>query len=209
MTLAIEVETETGRYEAGALVVAAGAWTGKVLAEFGFADLAVPQRQVVGWFKDNGSRFAPAAFPVFILECPEAGTFYGIPERATGEGFKVGRFRHRLETVDPDTIDRRIAPEDEAVLTSLDRYLATPMGAPVDAKTCMFVNSPDEHFIVDLLPAHRNVAVSAGFSGHGYKFCSGIGEILADLALHGATPHDTRLFSLARCALTTPAPCWR
>jgi sarcosine oxidase len=199
----VEVETEWGRYEAGALVVAAGAWTGKVLAEFGFQALAVPQRQVVGWFNDNGGRFAPEAFPVFILDCPEAGTFYGIPERAAGEGFKVGKFRHRLETVDPGTIDRRIGPEDEAVLTRLDRYFTAPMGAPVGAKTCMFVNSPDEHFIVDLLPGHRNVAVAAGFSGHGYKFCSGIGEILADLALHGATPHDTRLFSLARPALAT------
>jgi sarcosine oxidase len=200
----VEVETDGGRNEAGALVVAAGAWTGKILAEFGFQALAVPQRQVVGWFKGgDGRAFAPEAFPVFILECPDAGRFYGIPERAAGEGFKVGRFGHRLETVDPDSIDRRIGPEDEAVLSRLDRYFTAPMGAPVGAKTCMFVNSPDEHFIVDLLPGHRNVAVAAGFSGHGYKFCSGIGEILADLAMHGATPHDTRLFSLARPGLAT------
>jgi glycine/D-amino acid oxidase-like deaminating enzyme len=64
----------------------------------------------------------------------------------------------------------------------------------------MFVNSPDEHFIVDTLPEHGNVVVAAGFSGHGYKFCSGIGEVLADLAMHGATPQDTRLFSLDRPA---------
>jgi sarcosine oxidase len=197
----VEVETARGRYQAGALIVAAGAWTGKILAEFGFANLAVPQRQVVGWFKGDGGAFAPEVFPVFILECPEAGNFYGIPERAAGEGFKVGKFRHRLQTVDPDAIDRRIAPEDEAVLTGLGRYFTAPTGAPISAKTCMFVNSPDEHFIVDLLPGHGNVVVAAGFSGHGYKFCSGIGEVLADLALQGATPHDRRLFSLTRPAL--------
>ncbi len=44
--------------------------------------------------------------------------------------------------------------------------------------------------------------VAAGFSGHGYKFCSGIGVILADLAMHGATPHDTHLFRLSRAALS-------
>jgi glycine/D-amino acid oxidase-like deaminating enzyme len=66
----------------------------------------------------------------------------------------------------------------------------------------MFVNSPDEHFIVDVLPDHRNVVVAAGFSGHGFKFCAAIGEILADLATHGKTPHDTRLFKLSRSALT-------
>jgi sarcosine oxidase len=194
----VEVETDQGRYEAGALVVAAGAWSGRVLGQYGFQDLAVPERQVVGWFETGGGRFAPEAFPVFILDCPEKGTYYGLPERAAGEGFKLGRFHHREETVDPDTIDRRILPEDEAVLRWIGRYLAEPMGSPVGFKSCMFVNSPDEHFIVDLLPGHRNVAVAAGFSGHGYKFCSGVGEILADLAMHGATPHDTRLFSLAR-----------
>ncbi|MBO0766360.1 MAG: N-methyl-L-tryptophan oxidase [Hyphomicrobiaceae bacterium] len=201
----VEVETDRGRYEAGVLVVAAGAWTGKLLRQFGFQDLAVPQRQVVGWFRGDGRAFGPEAFTVFILECPEAGNFYGIPERAAGEGFKVGKFGHRLETVDPDAIDRRITPEDGAVLTWLDRYFAAPMGTPMRAKTCMFVNSPDGHFIVDLIPGQGNVVVAAGFSGHGYKFCSGIGEILADLAMHGATPYDTRLFSLSRPALSKAA----
>ncbi len=196
----VEVETERGRYEAGALVVAAGAWTGRLLRKYGFQSLAVPERQVVGWFETGHGQFSPEAFPVFILDCPEKGAYYGFPERAAGEGFKIGRFHHRGENVEPDAIDRRILPEDEAVLRWIGRYLAQPMGAPVGFKTCMFVNSPDEHFIVDLLPGHRNVAVAAGFSGHGYKFCSGIGEILADLAMHGATPHDTRLFSLARLA---------
>jgi sarcosine oxidase len=195
----VEVETERGRYEAGALVVAAGAWTGRLLGEHGFQPLAVPERQVVGWFESGAGWLAPADFPVFILDCPEKGTYYGFPERAAGEGFKVGRFHHRGETVDPDAIDRRILPEDKAVLTWIGRYLSVPMGAPVGFKTCMFVNSPDEHFIVDLLPGHRNVAVAAGFSGHGYKFCSGIGEILADLAMHGATPYDTQLFRVERC----------
>jgi sarcosine oxidase len=194
----VEVETERGRYEAGALVVAAGAWTGRVLGRYGFQSLAVPERQVVGWFETGGGRFAPEAFPVFILDCPEKGNYYGFPERAPGEGFKIGRFHHRGEIVDPDTVERRIAPEDETVLTWIGRYFSRPMGAPVGFKSCMFVNSPDEHFIVDLLPGHRNVVVAAGFSGHGYKFCSGIGEILADLGMRGATTHDTRLFCLAR-----------
>jgi sarcosine oxidase len=197
----VEVETGRGRYEAGALIVAAGAWSGRVLERYGLRSLAVPERQVVGWFETAAAPFAPDAFPVFILDCPEKGNYYGFPERAAGEGFKVGRFHHRGETVDPDTIDRRIVAEDEAVLRWIGRYLSEPMGAPVGFKTCMFVNSPDEQFIVDLLPSHRNVAVAAGFSGHGYKFCSGIGEILADLAMHGVTPRDTALFSLGRPAL--------
>jgi sarcosine oxidase len=198
----VEVTTAAGRYEAGSLILAAGAWTSRLLGRL--EDLAIPQRQVVAWFRPADRQFAPEAFPVFILDCPERGNFYGIPERIAGEGFKVGKFRHREENVDPDAIDRRMAPADQEVLTWIGRYLSTPMGSPVGFKTCMFVNSPDGQFIVDVLPEHRNVAIAAGFSGHGYKFCSGIGEILADLSMHGTTAHDTHLFSLARPALQVP-----
>ena len=194
----VEVETERARYEAGSLILTAGAWTGKLLGPL--KTLAVPERQVVGWFRSNGQPFQCHNFPVFILDCPENGNFYGIPEQAE-EGFKIGKFHHRHQAVDADSIDRRIGPDDVAVLAAIGRYLARPMGAAVGFKTCMFVNSPDEHFIVDALPEHRNVVVAAGFSGHGYKFCAAIGEILADLSMHGTTPHDTALFRLSRPAL--------
>jgi len=194
----VEVYTDRARYEAGSLIVTAGAWTARLLGEL--APLAVPERQVVGWFGTAGPQFAPDVFPVFILECPQAGIFYGFPQQAD-EGFKVGKFHHRHQIVDPDTIDRSIVPEDIEALAGLAPYLSAGMGAPVSLKACMFVNSPDEHFIIDVLPGQRNVVVAAGFSGHGYKFCSGIGEILADLAMHGATAHDTHLFRLSRPAL--------
>jgi sarcosine oxidase len=198
----VEVETDRARYQAGALIVCAGAWTGKLLPEL--KALAVPERQVVGWFAAAGRQFAPNAFPVFILDCPQHGNFYGIPER-DAQSFKVGKFRHRQQTVDADSIDRDIVPEDIAVLTALEVYLAEPMGAPRLAKTCMFVNSPDEHFIIDVLPQHPEVVIAAGFSGHGYKFCAAIGEIVADLSLNGHSPHDTHLFRLDRPALRAPA----
>jgi sarcosine oxidase len=198
----VEVTTAAGRYEAGSLILAAGAWTSRLLGQL--KDLAIPQRQVVAWFRPADRQFAPEVFPVFILDCPERGNFYGIPERTAGEGFKVGKFRHREENVDPDAIDRRMAPADQEVLTWIGRYLSTPLGSPVGFKTCMFVNSPDGQFVVDVLPEHRNVAIAAGFSGHGYKFCSGIGEVLADLSMHGMTAHDTSLFRLARRALQVP-----
>ena len=197
----VEVTTPSGRYEAGSLVLAAGAWTAKLLG--GFAALAIPERQVVGWFK-AGEACAAEAFPVFILDCPHAGIFYGFP-RLAAEGLKVGKFHHRRERVDPDSIDREIAPEDIGVLSGVERYLAAPLGPPLATKTCMFVNSPDEHFIIDVLPEQRNIVIAAGFSGHGFKFCSAIGEILADLATFGTTEHDILLFRLARAAVSGAA----
>ena len=62
----------------------------------------------------------------------------------------------------------------------------------------MFVDSPDEHVVLDVLPKQRNVSIAAGFSGHGFELCSAIGEILADLATDGATRHDTRLLRPSR-----------
>jgi len=194
----IQVDTARGSYEAGSLVIAAGAWASRLVSRL--ADKAIPERQIVGWFKTEGAHYAVGAFPIFILQGADNSTFYGFPEQAE-EGLKVGKFRHRHEAVDPDAIDRRIAPEDEAALREIAPYLSSRIGEPLAFKTCMFVMSPDEHFIIDVLPEHPNVVVAAGFSGHGYKFCSGVGEILADLAMTGATSHDTSLFRLSRAAL--------
>ena len=66
-------------------------------------------------------------------------------------------------------------------------------------KTCLFTNTPDEHFVIDLHPEFPNVSIAAGFSGHGFKFASVVGEILADLALDGSSAQfDFGLFSLTR-----------
>jgi sarcosine oxidase len=193
----VEVETERTTYEAGSLVIAAGAWTARLAPRL--APSAVAERQVVGWFRTAAPHFAAGAFPVFILQEPSGRVYYGFPDH--GEGLKIGKFRHRYEATDPDQVARGIAPEDEQELRGLAPFLAGGIGAPAAFKTCMFVMSPDEHFIVDVLPEHRNVVVAAGFSGHGFKFCSGIGEILADLATHGETAHDIALFKLDRPAL--------
>jgi sarcosine oxidase len=194
----VEVETDRARYEAGSLIIAAGAWAARLVPSL--AQSAVPERQVVGWFKTSGPRFAVGAFPVFILHDPSGRIYYGFPDH--GEGLKLGKFRHRFEVTDPDQVARTIAPEDERELRGLAPFIAGGIGAPAAFKTCMFVNAPDEHFIIDVLPEQENVVIAAGFSGHGYKFCSGVGEILADLATSGRTHHDIALFRLSRPALT-------
>ena len=73
-------------------------------------------------------------------------------------------------------------------------------------KACLFTNTPDEHFILDVHPDHPQVAIAAGFSGHGYKFCSVVGEIMADLAQEGTTSHDISLFRIGRIATSVAGP---
>jgi sarcosine oxidase len=192
----VRVRTTQGRYEAGALVICGGAWAGQLVPEL--AGLAVPERQVLGWFQPNRPElFLPETFPVFNLEVDE-GRYYGLPSVLL-PGFKLGKYHHRRERVDPDRVNREPDQVDEDLLRSfVGRYFPDAAGPTVMLKVCLFTNTPDEHFILDLHPDHPQVAIAAGFSGHGYKFCSVVGEIMADLLQRGQTGHDIRLFRLSR-----------
>lgn len=192
----VRVETVEDAYEADRLVITAGAWAARFVDEL--ADVLVPERQVVGWFQPTApDRFTPEAFPVWLFEGPE-GYFYGFPTHRV-PGVKLGKYHHREETIDPDAFEREPKPEDERVLRSfLERYFPEATGPTMRLETCIFTNTPDEHFVIDTLSEHPQVAVGAGFSGHGFKFASVVGEILADLALEGETDHEIGMFSLER-----------
>jgi sarcosine oxidase len=62
----------------------------------------------------------------------------------------------------------------------------------------MYTNTPDEHFLIDRHPAHPQVLIVSPCSGHGFKFCPVIGEIVADLVETGETRHPVGLFNVAR-----------
>jgi sarcosine oxidase len=192
----VAVQTDRARYEADRLVVCAGSWAGKLVPEL--RALAVPERQVLAWLQPIRPKlFALGAFPVFYFQVEE-GKYYGFPEWGI-PGFKFGRYHHFEEQVDPDQMDREPNAKDEEILREFARrYFPDGEGPTVALKACLFTNTPDEHFILDLHPEHPQVAIAAGFSGHGYKFCSVVGEIMADLTTSGRTGHDISLFALGR-----------
>ena len=78
------------------------------------------------------------------------------------------------------------------------RYFPDGAGETLALKTCLYTNTPDRHFIVDCHPEYPQVVIGGGFSGHGFKFCSVMGEILADLALTQRHPTTIGLFKFAR-----------
>ena len=201
----VSVTTTRGTYRARKLVVTAGAWARTMVPALQHA--ALPERQVMIWTQPRKpENFRLGAFPVFNMEAPE-GRFYGFPVYGI-PGFKLGKYHHRAERVDdPDRMDRECHPADEMALREgIRRYFPDADGPTMAMKACMFTNSPDEHFIIDRLPNNPNVAVAAGFSGHGFKFCSVIGEIMTELVVDGATRLDTSLFRLDRPALDNLAP---
>ena len=100
-------------------------------------------------------------------------------------------------------MDREVHPEDEETLRSFtNRYFPMAAGPTLAMKTCIFTNTPDGDFIIDIHPEYPQVSIAAGFSGHGFKFCSVVGEIMADLAQKGETSHDLSLFRLDRFGMT-------
>jgi len=103
------------------------------------------------------------------------------------------------EVVTPETVDRSLRPSDEADLRdALWEFLPGLAGRCLRAQVCLYTSTPDRHFVICRHPLHPQVSVAAGFSGHGFKFCSVVGEILADLALEGRTAHPLDLFSPGR-----------
>ena len=194
----VRVRTDQGVYEGRSLAITAGAWAASLVPEL--KTLAVPERQVLAWLEPlKAELFSPERFPVFNVLADE-GHFYGFPVYGV-PGFKLGRFHHREEQVDPDDFDRRPNSRDEDLLRSFaERYFPDAAGPTSSMKACMFTNSPDEHFIIDVHPEHPQVSIAAGFSGHGFKFSSVVGEIVANLADGRETPHDIGMFRLGRFA---------
>ncbi len=196
----VKVLTDRGTYWARRLAITAGPWAAALVPRL--KALAVPERQVVLWAHPvRPELFRLGAFPVFNLEA-SGERFYGCPIYNT-PGFKIGKYHHRKEKANPDQMDRAIHNEDEKALrTGIRQFFPDADGPTMALKTCLFTNSPDEHFILDIHPEIPEVAIAAGFSGHGFKFCSVVGEIMADLALQGETRHDVGLFSIGRPALS-------
>ena len=192
----VQVRTPASTYSADRLIVSAGAWTAKLMPFL--SNVLQPERQALIWTRPtNPELFRLGTFPVFNLESPE-GQFYGFPLHDF-PGFKLGRYHHRNEKVDPDAMDRDCHPEDEAVLRQgIARYFPQANGPTLALKACLFTNTPDEHFILDAHPESDRVLIAAGFSGHGFKFCSVVGEIMAELAANGATRHNLGLFRIDR-----------
>ncbi|BDM69061.1 N-methyltryptophan oxidase [Streptomyces nigrescens] len=198
----VRVHTPENTYTASQLVICPGAWAPRLLD-----DLGVPftiERQIMYWFQPHGgtARFDPAHHPIYIWEDATGSQVYGFPAiDGPALGAKVAFFRKGTACT-PETIDRTVHDHEVAAMADrMSRHIPALPGRFLKAATCMYSNTPDEHFVIARHPAHPdNVTVACGFSGHGFKFVPVVGEILADLALTGTTAHPIELFDPRRLA---------
>ena len=192
----IELDTADGKVTAERLVVTAGAWTAGLLSKLGLPLLV--SRQVMFWLQPKGdaSRFDIGNLPVWMWERDKQDFGYGLPNQ--GNGLKVGH-HYPAEAVDPSAYDKTVNAQDEDTIRGwLGATLPDASGQILHAETCLYTNTPDAHFLLDLHPKRPNIVVASPCSGHGFKFAPAIGESIADLALERRSDHDLHLFSFER-----------
>jgi sarcosine oxidase len=181
----VRVKTDKGRYAADNLVVAAGAWAGKLVADLEPA--LTPVRRVMAWLQPNTPElFQPDRFPVFSLRGDDESG-YGFPIHET-PGFKFGRSPSNPAAVDPDDFDPEPSHAEEELLRRFaTRYFPDGAGPTLKLAPCVLTESGDGDFLLGHLPGHDAVTVAAGFTGHGFKFTTVVGEALADFVTDGDT----------------------
>jgi sarcosine oxidase len=196
----VVVETTRGAVEAGSAIVVAGAWMTSEWVQEWLPELR-PRlkltRQTVAWFRPRN----PALFvqmPVFGLEVAKDEIFYGFPD-ITGAGVKVALHSRGEALQDPDDAVAPAGAEDSRPLESyLRQYLPEAIG-PITGQTCIYTNTSDGHFVIDRAPSYPQIVFASACSGHGFKFASILGPILADLSLGDEARYDR--FEISRFKL--------
>lgn len=182
--------------DARRLILTLGPWYAREMLNAGI-ELRV-QRNVQVWFAPQDDRYRADSFPVFLLDRSGLpAMLYGFPD--AGDGVKAAFHGFGAETT-PDALARDIDErrDVEPVRAALESWMPGAATRYRDAKACMYELSPDGNFIIGAHPSAPNVILCGGFSGHGYKFATVIGEIASQLALDGGTPYDIGFLSPSR-----------
>ena len=192
----VQVETESGAFEAKQLVFTAGAWLPELVSK-----LKLPmwiERQVLFWFepKANAEAFLPQNMGNHSWEYEPGHSMYAQPNY--GEGVKIA-LHHDGASAHPDELDRVVAEsEEKALREQIERYIPDLNGRALKSAVCMYTDTPDLHFLIDFHPGHENILLMSPCSGHGFKFSAVMGEIAADLVTKGKSEFDLSHFAIDR-----------
>lgn len=187
-----ELETSAGRYRCSRLVVTPGPWAGKIFKQLDLP-LHVTRQQKFYFEPSRREPYHPNRFPIYADWDLHN---YGFP--VYGEGMKLAADAHGPVT-DPETVDRTL---DMGTCNQLKEWAEGIMPGLelsfVGGATCMYTMTSDKDFLIGPHPDNPNVFVGAGFSGHGFKFCTLVGKIMADLTVDGTTSQPIERFRLDR-----------
>ncbi len=204
-----EVTTADGTvHRAGRVVLTADAWTNDLLAHLGLRlPLTITREQVTYFASPDPSRFAPDRFPVWIWM--DEPSYYGFPTYGM-PGPKAAQDVGGDECTIPTRSFEVNRTAHARLYAFMEQHLPEAVGPDLLTKTCIYTLTPERDFVVDRLPDHPGVVLALG-AGHGFKFASVLGRILAELAIDGATPAaaDIAEFKVDRPSLLDPHPAPR
>ncbi len=198
----VEVQTAKESFSCDRIVLTAGSWAKGLLAEQGIdLPLKIMPCQLGFYQPSWPASFEPSTFPVFFahMNGPYGEMPYGIPHEDPSIGVKITTF-YGWDTVDtPAEVDYTPSRAwTEHIRDFAKAYIPDAAGALISTRRCLYTLTPDKDFVVDCHPRYPQVVIGAGFSGHGFKFTTLMGKMLADMAVEGSTMHDTSLFKIAR-----------
>jgi sarcosine oxidase len=201
---AVEVRTTAGTYRAARLILCAGSWMRPLVQQLGVDLPLTVTKELVGYFQPpDPEAYLPERFPIFIHRFPNTTTLGSGFPLFGHTGFKM-IFDRTGPTIEPDDPDHEPA---SGQLNLLLNYAASVLpalgGRLIEAATCRYTMTPDEHFIIDRHPEYQQIVIASPCSGHGFKFGSVIGRIVADLAVHGRTSYPITRFGLQRSFITS------
>jgi sarcosine oxidase len=192
----VRVTTDRATYRAERIVLTAGAWLRELVP--GVSLPLTVERQMFHWFEPmaDRARYHWERCPLALWEFERDRMVATFPD--LGDGVKAG-VHHEGETTDPATVRRTTTPEEDAdVREILSRLMPGAAGSQLEARVCLYTNTPDHDFLIDAHPAEPNALLVSPCSGHGFKFASAIGEIAADLVTRGGSTFDLTPFRLDR-----------
>ena len=192
----VSVRTDRATYRASRLVLTSGAWLPSLVP-----DVPMPltiERQMFHWFEPTARRDLHRAdrCPLALWEFEPDRMVAMFPD--LGDGVKTG-VHHEGEATDPAIVRRTTSEaEDADIRALLARLMPDAAGRQLEARVCLYTNTPDHDFLIDAHPRHANVLLVSPCSGHGFKFASAIGEVVAELVAHGESRFDLTPFRLGR-----------
>lgn len=193
----VEIITNKGTYNTRKLIISTGAWMNELVPEL-HLPLSI-KRQVQYWFVNTNEQLQPNLLPdklpIYLWEYKPGKIFYGFPD--LGDGVKIAP-HHEGQAVHPNSLSQQVSDaEIDSMKQLADQYLNIAARFSYSA-VCMYTNTPDEHFIIDYHPQYNNIIIASPCSGHGFKFSSLTGKMLADMALEKDVQFDITPFSINR-----------
>jgi sarcosine oxidase subunit beta len=187
------VTTSDGAFEARAVVIATGAWSGGVGTLAGVDIPIRPHRR---------HKFMTAPFP--MDQIPAATPFVIDPHsnfslRREGVGLLLGHGRRDEPDSFSTEIDRSLEPG--VVERAIHRAPVLADAKLMRAYAGLYEMTPDQTGIVSAVPGVAGLHVIAGFSGHGFMHGPIAGQLMAEMLVHGrAVTMDAGPLDMARFA---------